>query len=120
MNAWLNPINSWAPDNRNGPTPTKNFRKIADISRPSDTWVTIDENPGSINDGWFVVDPRIQTWVDNPATYHKGAGGLAFADGHAEIKKWRDGSIMMDNPADRAVPRDGRKDLLWMQQRSTY
>ena len=23
-----------------------------------------------------------------PATYHNGACGVAFADGHAEIKKW--------------------------------
>ena len=120
MNSWLNPINPWGPDNRSGPTPTKNFRNMAEIIRPSDTWVTIDENPGSINDGWFVVDPRIQTWVDVPATYHNGAGGLAFADGHAEIKKWKDGAIMVEVPPDRAVPRDGRKDLKWMQERSTY
>jgi prepilin-type processing-associated H-X9-DG protein len=28
--------------------------------------------------------------VDVPASNHAGAGGLSFADGHAEIHKWRD------------------------------
>ena len=27
--------------------------------------------------------------VDYPASYHNRAGGFSFADGHAEIKKWR-------------------------------
>ena len=26
--------------------------------------------------------------VDFPASYHNGAGGLSFADGHAEIRRW--------------------------------
>ncbi|MCL5098014.1 MAG: hypothetical protein M1608_10900 [Candidatus Omnitrophica bacterium] len=28
--------------------------------------------------------------VDVPASYHNGAGGISFADGHAEIHKWLD------------------------------
>ena len=27
---------------------------------------------------------------DLPASYHNGAGGLSFADGHQEIKRWLD------------------------------
>jgi prepilin-type processing-associated H-X9-DG protein len=27
---------------------------------------------------------------DVPASYHNGAGGLSFVDGHAEIKRWLD------------------------------
>src|SRR2546426_7399595 len=27
---------------------------------------------------------------DFPASYHNKAGGLSFADGHAEIHRWRD------------------------------
>ena len=26
---------------------------------------------------------------NTPATYHNGAGGISFADGHSEIHKWR-------------------------------
>ena len=43
MNAWMNPMNGCAD--------ITNFRRQSQIQRPSDTWVTIDENPASINDG---------------------------------------------------------------------
>ena len=36
-------------------------------------------------------DQRAQAnLIDFPASYHNGAGVLAFADGHAEIHKWLD------------------------------
>ncbi len=55
---------------------------------PSGTWVFLDENPDSINDAGF-FNPSVGQWVDYPATYHNGASGLAFADGHSEIHKWK-------------------------------
>lgn len=64
---------------------------------PSGTFVFLDEREDSINDGYFVVDmagypqdtataPSGSRYkiVDYPASYHNGAGGLAFADGHSE------------------------------------
>ncbi|MGV3772409.1 MAG: type II secretion system protein [Verrucomicrobiales bacterium] len=54
---------------------------------PSDTWVYLDEHPDSINDAGF-FNPSGGRWVDLPASYHNGAGGFAFADGHSEVKKW--------------------------------
>jgi len=123
MNAWMNPINPWAADNANGQNPTKNFRKQPQITKPSETWVTIDENPASINDGWFVVDPTRNTtgaWVDIPGTYHNGAGGLSYADGHSEIKKWKDPAIMGKNADIGVTPKDKGVDHRWLQLRSTY
>ena len=123
MNAWMNPINAWAADSSTGGyqgSGITNFRRQSQILRPSDTWVTIDENPASINDGWFVVDPNSGAWVDIPATYHNGAGGLSFADGHSEIKRWRDGNITRKNAAIGATPADRGIDLNWMKERSTY
>jgi len=35
-------------------------------------------------------DPATTYIVDYPASYHNGAGGVAFADGHSEIHRWRD------------------------------
>ncbi len=56
---------------------------------PVDSWVFVDEHPDSINDaGCFA--PHQTAWVDVPATYHNGAAGFSFADGHAEIHKWLD------------------------------
>jgi hypothetical protein len=54
--------------------------------------VTLDEHPDSINDGYFLNDANpntLQTWGDLPASFHIGAGGFSFADGHSEIHKWR-------------------------------
>jgi len=120
MNAWMNPINAWSADNSKGPHPVRNFRIQSAILNPSATWVTLDENPASINDGWFVCDPVASAWVDIPATYHNGAGGLAYADGHSEIKKWRDPGILAKNADIGAAPKDGKRDLIWLQDRSTY
>ena len=59
----------------------------------------LDEREDSINDGYFVVDmngfvegdgSKMQKLVDYPAAYHNGAAGIAFADGHSEIKRWKD------------------------------
>jgi prepilin-type N-terminal cleavage/methylation domain-containing protein/prepilin-type processing-associated H-X9-DG protein len=54
---------------------------------PAETWVFLDEHPCSINDAGF-FNPRISSWIDQPASYHNGAAGFAFADGHSEIHKW--------------------------------
>jgi len=116
MNAWMNPINAWAPDSKT----VTNFRRLGGILRPSDTWVTIDENPASINDGWFVCDPAATAWTDIPGTYHNKAGGLSFSDGHAEIKKWHDPGITVHTADIGAAPKDGRVDLKWLQSRSSY
>jgi prepilin-type N-terminal cleavage/methylation domain-containing protein/prepilin-type processing-associated H-X9-DG protein len=120
MNCWMNPINAWANDTRTGAHPVKNFRILSDIAQPSTTWVTLDENPASINDGWFVCDPTRTSWVDVPATYHNGACGFSFVDGHSEIKKWRDGAILSQSATLNVTPKDKGLDLQWLQQRSTY
>ena len=119
MNCWMNPINAWAADMA-GATPVRNFRIVSSILKPADTWVTLDENPTSINDGWFVVDPASASYVDIPATYHNGANGLAYADGHSEIKRWRDPAILAKNAAVFAAPKDKGVDLKWLKDRSTY
>jgi prepilin-type processing-associated H-X9-DG protein len=118
MNAWMNPLpgQQWA---LNGPA-VKNFRQMSHITKPSETWVTIDENPRSINDGWFVCNPPDSAWVDIPATYHNKAGGLAYADGHAEIKRWRDNGILKPTATIGAAPEDKGNDLKWLQRQSTY
>jgi|SRR5450759_314419 prepilin-type N-terminal cleavage/methylation domain-containing protein/prepilin-type processing-associated H-X9-DG protein len=118
-NAWLNPKAPWT-------TPGRVMKKQTDIVNgisPSTCWVFLDENDKTINDGWFVVPgPMSATaWVDCVASYHNRAGGLAFADGHAEIKRWRDGNVTGPNPTlfMNADPAGGYADLRWMQLRST-
>jgi prepilin-type N-terminal cleavage/methylation domain-containing protein/prepilin-type processing-associated H-X9-DG protein len=58
------------------------------IPGPADTTVFMDEHPDSINDpGNF--PPVASGFWDIPSTLHDGAGGFSFADGHAQIHKWR-------------------------------
>jgi prepilin-type N-terminal cleavage/methylation domain-containing protein/prepilin-type processing-associated H-X9-DG protein len=123
MNCWLNPLKAWDTV-RAGTPPQRKFVKSSDLTVPGavNTFVFIDENPASIDDGYFVCDPRqATTWVNAPATYHNGAGGLSFADGHAEIKKWRDYNVLHPpTPTGTDFPKDASSiDLDWLQQRST-
>ena len=69
------------------------YNKVSDIKnpRPVDLWVFVDEHPDSINDGWCIVDVQnFSVWEDLPASYHNSACGYAYADGHAQIHKWKD------------------------------
>jgi len=63
----------------------------ASVVNPSTSWVTLDEQADSINDAFFTVPymPDATSWGDVPASYHNGACGFSFADGHAEIHKWK-------------------------------
>jgi len=73
-----------------------NPRKLTEILKPppSLAFVFIDEREDSIDDGYFGVDMidvgAAMKMANYPASYHGGAGGLSFADGHAEIKHWKD------------------------------
>jgi len=120
MSCWMGPIVDWNTiKNYTGTQALRVFRKQNQIISTAQTWVMIDENPNTINDGYFACDPNDSTkWPDVPATYHNGAGGLSFADGHAEIKKWRDRNVL--NPPGTDVPRDPNSDdLPWLQHLST-
>jgi prepilin-type N-terminal cleavage/methylation domain-containing protein/prepilin-type processing-associated H-X9-DG protein len=105
--------------------PFKVFRKSTDVSDPGPSmlFVFIDEHPLSINDGAYAVEmPRTMAAtriVDFPASYHNGAGGLSFLDGHAEIKKWVDGRtrVKPTGPLNSATPNN--KDVVWLAERSS-
>ena len=84
--------------NFGGWSPTMFYaKKMSDLIKPSPSmaWVFVDEHPDSINDACFFVNPWLtgasDRWLDLPASYHNGACGFAFADGHSEIKKWQEG-----------------------------
>jgi prepilin-type N-terminal cleavage/methylation domain-containing protein/prepilin-type processing-associated H-X9-DG protein len=66
----------------------RQYLKQAQVPRPAKTWLFLDEHPDSINDGYFIDNPALNYWQDTPASYHNGACGFSFADGHSEIRKW--------------------------------
>ena len=125
MNAWLNPIKVWGGDPNAGNLIT--YKKESAIMNPgpANLWVFTDESPSSINDGSFICDPNIQKWIDYPASYHNNAGGITFADGHAEIHRWRDSNVGIVFQSINAVnPQNSPAqtppvDLNWLQNAST-
>lgn len=108
----------------------RQFLKESDIRVPAQIFVLVDEHPDSINDGWFVfctaADPSERTaWSDLPASYHNNACGFSFADGHSEIKKWRNGSTLRGVLKTSAgfpvpIPRNDTADIQWVAERTTY
>jgi prepilin-type N-terminal cleavage/methylation domain-containing protein/prepilin-type processing-associated H-X9-DG protein len=66
----------------------KQYLKQGQCPRPAKTWLVVDEHPDSINDGYFINGENNSSWTDIPASYHNGAAGFSFADGHSEIKRW--------------------------------
>jgi prepilin-type processing-associated H-X9-DG protein len=85
--------------------------------------VFVDEHPDSINDGWLmtnVTDPN--QWEDLPASYHNGACGFSFADGHAEIHRWLEATTKLRV---RQVLQNGgymapkSRDVAWMIQHAS-
>jgi len=73
----------------------KGAAKPADLTIPGPamTWVYMDEHPDSINDAGAFAPDSASNIPDAPATYHNGACGFAFADGHSEIHKWKSGTM---------------------------
>jgi len=91
MNGWMNGINAWNSS-------CKDFVKVAQIVMPSTSaLVFIEENPGSINDGYWIQDLTKSTmWIDSPAHYHANSGAMSYSDGHAEQRKWTDANVIAD------------------------
>ncbi len=95
------------------------FRKYSEIVRPSPSqaFVFLDEHPDSIDDGYFLVFVnRKELWGNLPANYHNGACGFSYADGHSEIKKWKDPDTLSKKIV--ANPK-GPRDVPWIQIRTS-
>jgi prepilin-type N-terminal cleavage/methylation domain-containing protein/prepilin-type processing-associated H-X9-DG protein len=88
----------WLPGTsyQSGQTAWLTYGKSSSFTRPgpSDTWVIMDENPVSINDGSMAISAFAAAGatylIDFPSGLHGSSGGISFADGHAIIHKWQD------------------------------
>jgi prepilin-type N-terminal cleavage/methylation domain-containing protein/prepilin-type processing-associated H-X9-DG protein len=101
------------------------YLKMSQVPRPAKSWLMVDEHPDSINDGYFINNPTVSSWQDLPASYHNGACGFSFADGHSEIKKWRSSTskylrVSYYYPAQMTFDAAGRADFAWYNERSAW
>jgi len=115
----------------------KVYSKFSDFVNPGPamTWVLVDAREDRINFGNNFTDmigfpnnsPQWRFHWDFPGSYHHRAAGFSFADGHAEIKKWRDDRTVPPIVKDASlftggseyVPSPRNPDIYWMQERST-
>ena len=134
VGGWMDPISGQWDLNCSGPA-WRVYKKMTDMvdPGPAKTWVLLDEREDKINYGNFFTD--MTGYPDNPAAwqfhfdmpgyYHHRACGFSFADGHAEIKRWRDDRTMTPIQPNGSwsgtpyIPSPRNQDIFWMQERST-
>jgi prepilin-type N-terminal cleavage/methylation domain-containing protein/prepilin-type processing-associated H-X9-DG protein len=134
MNSWIGGDGDWPDDykggwglNAPGSTVARKLTQIVNPA-PAGTFVILDERQDSINNAYFPIqmdgypDPATTYIVDYPASYHNGAGGVAFADGHSEIHRWRDGRTMppIIDSLPLIIPSPNNPDIMWLQERSPH
>ena len=99
------------------------YLKTSQVREPANTWLTVDEHPDSINDAFFITDHNASNWQDVPASYHNGACGFSFVDGHAEIHKWKSAASKYPvrytpGVVARTFDAAGRADMKWYRDRT--
>ena len=123
MNGWMGPN---APEWNPGLGFTV-FAKTAQLTRlpPAQALVYVDEREDSIDDGYYAIDMTKGAgamMVNFPGSFHNKAGGLTFADGHAEIRRWLDPRttppFKKGQKKEFTNMRDNR-DLIWLQDHAT-
>lgn len=112
--------------------PWRVYQRLSDLVDPGPTMTALfwDQREDTINTGNFGI--RMNGWPDSPeeteigdlpSMYHGRAGGLSFANGHAEIRRWRDsrtmpplvkGKVLTFNPQ-----QPNNVDIVWLQKRAT-
>jgi len=113
-----------------GPPGYTVYQKLSQVLQPGPamTIVFVDERCDSVNDaewcssmfGWDPPTPASWMIVDVPGSYHGGACGFSFADGHSEIHKWKNAKTTP--PIGKGLPNisePGSPDAYWIMEHST-
>jgi prepilin-type processing-associated H-X9-DG protein len=123
----------WLTGSHGANNPSTDFRtygKTSSVIKPSPAglWIFTDEDENSINDAGLAVvgydvngrPVKSDTWIDFPASYHNGACGLAFADGHSDVHRW----VKYRRTSKSGLPTvppgvSWTQDISWMSHRTT-
>lgn len=71
------------------------FTKMSELNEAAQSLVFVEEaDPRSYNNGTWVIDVNPPGWVDPFAVFHGNVSTFGFADGHAELHRWLEGSTI--------------------------
>lgn len=102
--------------------------KLSEFSLPGSKIVFLEESDGM---GWnhrtwnMDMNPADKEWIDPFAIWHNGSSTLAYADGHAERRKWESkGTLIMAEKQEKNLPatEDGTvggvlsRDYIWFRR----
>jgi hypothetical protein len=120
MNGWINPGKVNEHDSAYWTMRFQKFARPADFHRAAaaNIFVILDENAASIDEGWLYIcvtgyngngsiDESQLNLYNVPATYHNRCSAFSFADGHAELHRWRGGLALNDD------------DIIWLMTHAT-
>jgi prepilin-type N-terminal cleavage/methylation domain-containing protein/prepilin-type processing-associated H-X9-DG protein len=125
MNAMVGDAGAFTTGGTNVNVPGyRQFFRQSQIPDAARIFVFLEEHPDSINDGYFLNKPWTWEWIDLPASYHRGAGNLAFADGHIETHQWLLSSTRPPArpdaaPLPLALKAEERADFDWLMERTS-
>ena len=98
------------------------FFKKGEFKSPSDTFIFLDEQADTLNDGFFVNRLEDYMWGNVPGSYHNGGANFSFADGHLEPHRWQVGNTVQPVRGTRidAFAAEPRTDFDWLKFRTSY
>ncbi len=122
MNGWMGYTNQ--PDNPG----FISFRKTTSFIKlpATEAYVFMDERDDSVDDGFFGLDMVNSDLRNCPANFHGGVGAVTFADGHAELHRWRSEELkarqqtgVATETHGGAMVADDNVDLRWLRDHGT-
>jgi hypothetical protein len=132
MNLYLGGFGGWTGSEFLDTGDYKFYFKQAELSDPgpAKVFVFLDMREDSIDIGNFAA--RMSGWPDQPERYgfydlpgfyHHFSCGFSFADGHSEIRRWRDGRttppLVPNGAVSDCYNSPDNTDVAWLQEHAT-
>ena len=119
LNSFLNPVAPSGPIN----TAYRSFKSMADINlaNPSGLLSFLDVDWPSLCMPEFRFEMGSQSYFHRPGAYHNSSGVLGMADGHVEIRRWKDPTLVPNNTQANRHGALSRSlvDIRWLHERAS-
>ena len=112
--------------NKAGVGPYRTYGRFIEMVAPNpvNLWILMDADVSNL----FTVPLRVDMstgptrMIDWPGVYHDFGSMVAFADGHAEVRKWKDSRTKNPSAVGAVSQSQGSpdsQDLIWLQQKTS-